>query len=73
MPEEMLRGVDRLVGRWKRSRFVEEAVREKLRQEKLFSALEKTAGALSPEEHPEWATPEEVAEWVKESRKRDEA
>ena len=73
LPEELLREIDSLVGRRKRSRFVEKAVREKLKREKLISALEKTAGVLSPEEHPEWATLDKVAEWVKESRQRDEA
>jgi len=73
LPGELLREIDCLVGKRKRSHFVEEAVREKLRREKLLSALEKTAGVLSHEEHPEWATPDKVAEWVKESRQRDEA
>ena len=59
--EDLASEVDAKVGRAKRSRFVTEAVREKLRKENLLSALEKTAGILSAEEHPEWATPEKVA------------
>ncbi|MSQ40198.1 MAG: hypothetical protein EXR55_00745 [Dehalococcoidia bacterium] len=70
--EELLRQIDATVGKRRRSRFVEEAVREKLRREMLVAALSSTAGLLSAEAHPEWGTPDEVATWVRESRRRDE-
>lgn len=54
-----------------RNRFVEEAVREKLRREPLLSALEETAGVIAAEEHPEWTTREQVASWVRESRQQE--
>ncbi|MBF8265498.1 MAG: hypothetical protein HW384_1362 [Dehalococcoidia bacterium] len=63
--------VDILVGRRKRSRFVEEAIREKLAREKLLNALKDTAGVLSREDHPEWDTPEKVAAWVRDTRRHD--
>lgn len=63
--------IDNLVGRRKRSRFVEEAVREKLAREKLLSALKETAGILSRDDHPEWETPEKVAAWVRDTRRQD--
>ena len=72
LPEELVRGIDALVGKGKRSRFIEEAVREKLRSEALLSALEETAGSLSSEEHPEWSTREQVASWVRASRQQSD-
>lgn len=72
LPEELVRAIDALVGKGKRSRFIEEAVRERLRREATVCALEETAGVLSVEAHPEWATREDVAAWVRESRKLDD-
>ena len=72
LTEELVRAIDALVGRGKRSRFIEEAVRERLRREATVCALEETAGVLSVEAHPEWATQEGVATWVRESRKLDD-
>jgi metal-responsive CopG/Arc/MetJ family transcriptional regulator len=72
LPEALVKQVDAVVGKRKRSRFVEEAVREKLRREGLLAALKETAGALSEESHPEWATSEKAAAWVRESRRQDE-
>jgi metal-responsive CopG/Arc/MetJ family transcriptional regulator len=68
LPDELVERVDALVGKRKRSRFVEEAVRERLRREALTAALEGTAGALSMEKHPDWATPDKAAAWVRASR-----
>jgi metal-responsive CopG/Arc/MetJ family transcriptional regulator len=72
LPEEMVKEVDELVGKRKRSRFVEEAVREKLWREKQSAALAATAGVLSAEDYPEWASSEQVAAWVHDMRRRDD-
>ena len=72
LPDDLVERIDSLVGKRKRSRFVEEAVREKLRQQALLVALEATAGKLSAEEHPEWATSEDVVAWVRESRRQSD-
>ena len=72
LPEDLVKPVDALAGKGKRSSFVEEAVRDKVRKEALLSALAETAGMLSAEEHPEWATPEKVAAWVRESRQKSD-
>jgi hypothetical protein len=72
LPDELVQRIDLMVGRRKRSRFVEEAVREKLRRETLLAALKETAGAFSTEESPQWATSESAAAWVRESRRRDD-
>ena len=73
LSEEVVEALDTLVGKGKRSHFIEEAVREKLRRETLISALEVTAGILSSEERPEWSSGESIAAWVRESRTQDDA
>ncbi len=72
LPEDLVNLIDGLVGKRKRSRFVEEAVREKLRKVTLISALEQTAGVLAKGDCSEWATPEGAAAWVRDSRRRSD-
>ena len=72
LPEDLVKAVDKEAGKGKRSKFIEEAIREKLRKENLLSALKETAGALSAEDHPHWDTPEKVAAWVRESRRQSD-
>jgi hypothetical protein len=71
LPDKLLEEIDSVVGKRKRSRFVEEAIREKLKRGSLLKALKETCGVLPPEEYPEWETPEKTAAWVRESRRRD--
>ncbi len=72
LPEDLLEKVDKIAGKRKRSRFIEEAVRERLSREALRLALEKTAGILRAEDYPEWSTPEKTSAWVHESRRADD-
>ena len=72
LPDELVESIDSLVGKRKRTRFVQEAVREKLRRETLVAALEATAGVLAKDDHPEWDTTEKVAAWVRESRRQSQ-
>ncbi len=72
LPEEMVKQVDTLVGKRKRSQFVENAVREKLIRENQSAALAAAAGVLSAEDYPEWETSEQVAAWVHDMRQRDD-
>ena len=71
LPDRLIEEIDGTVGKRKRSRFVEEAIREKLRREALLRALRETAGILPAAEYPEWETSEKGAAWVRESRRRD--
>jgi len=71
LPDGLVEEIDNLVGKRRRSRFVEEAVAEKLKRTALLGALKETAGILLAEEHPEWETSEKVKTWVSESRHRD--
>ncbi len=70
LPDDLIKSIDSLVGRGKRTRFVQEAIREKLRRETLVAALEATAGVLAKDDHPEWDTTEKVAAWVRETRRQ---
>ena len=72
LPEDLVKSVDALAGKGKRSQFIEEAIREKVRIDTLRAALEATAGAFSAKDHPHWDTPEKVAAWVRESRRQDD-
>lgn len=72
LPEDLVAEVDRLAGKRKRSAFIEDAVRSKVRREKLGEALQKCAGILNPDDYPYWSTPEKTSEWVRESRRRDD-
>ena len=52
--DEVVDAMDRLVGARGRSRFLEEAAREKLARLELEAALEETANTVSSARHPEW-------------------
>lgn len=69
LPDEVVKGVDELVGKRRRSRFIAEAVSERLRRERLLKAIREGAGILDASRHPEWSTPEKVAEWVRALRR----
>jgi metal-responsive CopG/Arc/MetJ family transcriptional regulator len=72
LPDELVEAIDKEAGKGKRSQFIEEAIREKLRIDTLRSALKATAGAFSAEDHPHWDTPEKVAAWVRDSRRQSD-
>jgi metal-responsive CopG/Arc/MetJ family transcriptional regulator len=71
LSDKLIEEIDSVVGKRKRSRFVEEAIREKLKRGSLLKVLKETAGVLPFEEYPEWGTPEKTAAWIRESRQRD--
>ncbi|MFP4641112.1 MAG: hypothetical protein ACOC6S_00205 [Chloroflexota bacterium] len=72
LPDKLVSEIDKLVGKRKRSRFVEEAVRQKLKRDALIDAVEETSGALSPEDYPQWDTRHKVAEWVAKTRRQSD-
>lgn len=73
LPREIVDEVDRLVGHRRRSQFMTEAVREKLRREKLTAALAATAGVLKDVDIPHWSTPEKTSAWIRDLRREDDA
>lgn len=68
LPKELVEEVDHFAGERGRSRYVAEALRARLKRDRLKEAIEKTAGAWSAEEYPEFATSEKVVEWVRARR-----
>ena len=71
MSDETLREIDRVVGQRSRSRFLEEAAREKLERLALASVLEDTAGLASARASPEWRNRRAAAAWVREARRSE--
>jgi hypothetical protein len=71
MPAELVEEIDAQVGPRRRSRFVQEAVEEKLRRQRLQASLAEMAGSLVDVEIPGWETPEAAAEWVRALRRGD--
>lgn len=71
LPEDLVAEVDAVAGRRGRSAFVEQAVRDRLRRERLRHAMSAAAGAWSAQEYPEFATSEAVVRWVRERRREE--
>ncbi len=69
MPAELVDEIDAQVGPRGRSRFVQEAVEEKLRRQRLQASLAEMAGSLADVDIPGWETPEAAAEWVRALRR----
>ena len=73
MSDETLREIDRLVGARARSRFLEEAAREKLERLALSTSLEETAGIASARAYPEWRDRRAAVDWVRGTRRTETA
>jgi hypothetical protein len=69
LPEDVIEGLDRVAGPRGRSRYVAEAVRERIRRDERWAAIRAAAGIWR--DHPEFPTDESVVEWVRRLR-RDE-
>lgn len=69
LPADLLAEVDRFAGHRGRSRYVAEAVAQRVRRDALGAAIDETAGALRG--RPGWMTPDEVARWVDELRSEE--
>ena len=65
---ELVRQVDRLAGKRRRSAFIAGAVEEGVKRGRLRRALEETGGALKGELPPEWETPQKTHEWTRKMR-----
>lgn len=73
LPRPLVEAVDQLVGQRRRSRFVEEAVEEKMtreRQRQALRALKERGGVLNAADYPHWATPEQTSAWVHDLRRQ---
>lgn len=68
LPRDLVRDLDAIVGPRGRSSFVEEAVRYRLKREKLRRAVESAFGAWKGKGPAEWDEPDGVANWVRKLR-----
>lgn len=68
LPKDLVEEVDRYAGPRGRSRYVAEALTERLRRDRLREAVRRTAGVLRADDYPHWATSEKVVEWVRQQR-----
>jgi metal-responsive CopG/Arc/MetJ family transcriptional regulator len=65
LDDEVLDAIDGVAGERGRSRFLEEAAREKLARLELERTLHETAGKVDRGKHPEWRDSETTAKWVR--------
>jgi len=69
LPEELLAEVDALAGPRGRSRYVAEAVAQRVKRDKLGEAIRSSAGAMSHEGSV--MSREEVSAWVEQMRSEE--
>ena len=62
LPEDLIAEVDELAGPRGRSRYVAEAVAQRVKRDKLGKAIRETAGIMVGS--PGWMSPDEVVRWV---------
>lgn len=68
LPKALLARLDATVPARRRSRFIAEAIEERLAIEEQLTALEESAGIWSDERHPELRTDADIDNWVRELR-----
>lgn len=69
LPEDLVEQLDRVAGPRGRSRYVADAVRERLRRDERMAAIKAAAGLWR--DHPLFPTSEAVVEWVRELRREE--
>jgi hypothetical protein len=69
LSDEVIAAIDDRVGERGRSRFLEEAAREKLERLELEAAIRDGAGLLKEKDYPHWRDTSAVQEWVRTSRR----
>lgn len=71
MSDEVLEAIDERVGERGRSRFLEEAAREKLLRIELDEALRGTKGIAKGKRYAHWRDQATTTAWVREGRRSD--
>lgn len=69
MPEDVVRQLDKMVGMRERSKFIVDAVIERINRIKLRESASKLAGSLSDKNIEGWDTEENTSSWVQSLRK----
>jgi hypothetical protein len=68
LPQALLVRLRAHVPARQRSRFILEAIEERLELEEQIAALDETAGAWSDQNHPEMRSDEEIDRWLRDLR-----
>lgn len=71
-PVELLNEIDAYIGPGERSKFIIEAARKELTKLKQKKAIQKVKGILNQEDYPEFASADEVADWIRELREKSD-
>lgn len=71
MTDELLSEIDEIVGERGRSRFLEEAAREKLARLALADSLLETRGIARGRRYDHWRDRTSSADWVREVRREE--
>ena len=73
LDDDVVETIDRLVGQRGRSRFLNDAARDKLERIELERTLATTAGVLKDRHYPEFTDQDAINEWVRQQRRTEEA
>lgn len=71
MSDDVLKAVDQVAGKRSRSRFIEDAAREKLERLALLDALEATSGIARGPAYGHWRDRRDAVAWVRETRRTE--
>jgi len=71
--DEVIEAIDKVVGQRGRSRFLEEAAREKLDRLELEQVIRDGAGSLEEKDYPHWRDQASINEWVRAQRRSEAA
>ncbi len=66
LPDDLIREVDNIAGRRGRSRYIADAVVQRIRRDQIAAALTETEGVMK--DRPGAMTPEETLQWIGELR-----
>ncbi len=73
LDDEVMEAIDKVVGQRGRSRFLEEAAREKLERMELEQVIRNGAGSLKEKDYPHWRDQASINEWVRAQRRTEAA
>lgn len=68
LPRHIADEFERVAGARQQSDKLAEIISQWLKNRALLEAVDRWAGSVSAEDHPEWATPEDVNTWVRDLR-----
>jgi hypothetical protein len=70
--EDIVKEIDRLIGKRKRSSFIAAAAKRELKRIRQLSVLKELKGSWKDVDHPELAGREGTYKWVRRLREKDE-